>query len=119
MLLIICLRGSDFRESFSRLGGLRALTKAPFMALTASAPPDVEAVILSSLHLHEPVLVSQPLDRANIYLSASRSVGLKVRVGLMHACAHFIRLCMIAQLQHLFLFFAARLRENSTCHIRC
>ena len=76
MLLLICLRGSGFRESFSRLGGLRVLSKAPFMALTASAPPHVEAEILSSLHMRDTVFVSQPLDRPNI---ASRSMGVKVR----------------------------------------
>ena len=78
VLLLICLRGSGFRESFARLGGLRALSKAPFMALTASAPPHVEAEILSSLHMHDPVFVSQPLDRPNVYVLASKSMGVKV-----------------------------------------
>ena len=58
------------------------------MALTASAPADVEAVIQSSLHMHEPVVVSQSLDRANIYMSASVSKGMKVRVKPWTLPAH-------------------------------
>ena len=80
VLYLIILRGSGFRESFSRLGGLRPLSRAPFMALTASAPPHVEAEILRSLYMHDSVFVSQPLDRPNIYISASKSLGVKVRV---------------------------------------
>ena len=38
-------RGQDFRKSFKMIGGLRALSSAPFMALSASAPPDIEAEI--------------------------------------------------------------------------
>ena len=52
------IMGSDFRTSFSLLGGLRALTDAPFIGMTASAPTEVERIIVDSLHLHDPVLVS-------------------------------------------------------------
>lgn len=76
-LQLVSSRGTDFRTSFSRLGGLRALTAAPFMALTASAPPEIEGTIVSSLHLKEPVVVKRRLDRPNIYLSTSKSVGIK------------------------------------------
>ena len=41
-------RGQDFRKSFKMIGGLRALLSAPFMALSASAPPDIEAEIIVS-----------------------------------------------------------------------
>ena len=51
------------------------------MAVTASAPPHIEAQISSSLHLNTPVIVKQPLDRPNIYLSTSRSMGIKVRTA--------------------------------------
>ena len=54
------------------------MTTAPFMALTASAPPEIEVTIISSLHLKEPVAVTWQLDRPNIYLSICKSVGLKV-----------------------------------------
>ena len=39
------IRGDDFRTAFKKLGGLRSLTCAPFMALSASAPSHVEKVI--------------------------------------------------------------------------
>ena len=39
-------RGSDFRLSFAELGRLRALTSVPFMALTASAPPETQDFIV-------------------------------------------------------------------------
>ena len=67
----ICAR-CDFRKAFSKLGGLRALTNAPFMALTASAPSHIESQICHSLHLKKPVVVSQPLDRRNNYILFSK-----------------------------------------------
>lgn len=67
-MYLICCRGNDFQTAFSKLGGLCALTSAPFMALTASAPPHIEAHVSSSLHLNIPVVVTQLLDRPNIYL---------------------------------------------------
>lgn len=39
------------------------MTKAPFMALTASAPAEVEAEIFRSLHFSNPVRVLGNLDR--------------------------------------------------------
>ncbi len=40
------------------------------MALTATASPETQDAIVKSLHLVDPVIVSQPLDRPNIYVSA-------------------------------------------------
>ena len=80
LLLIALYRGCDFRKSFSRLGGLCALTSAPVMALTASAPPNIKEAILSSLCLSEPTVIQQALDRPNIYTSSCKSVGLKVKL---------------------------------------
>ena len=80
-MLPLCVhRGHDFRTAFDKLGGLRALTDAPFMALTASAPANTQSKIIESLHLKDPI-VSQSLDKANIYLSASpiRSVNVSYR----------------------------------------
>lgn len=73
-------RGSDFRTAFKSIGGLRALTDAPFMALSASAPPPVAKVIEESLHLKCPVHISHSLDRPNIFFSFSKSKGLAVRL---------------------------------------
>ncbi len=58
-LFLLLFRGSDFRVTFSELGGLRALVDVPFMALTASAPPQVQNDILNSLHMVNPVQCSQ------------------------------------------------------------
>ena len=71
-------RGKDFRCSFSLLGGLRALTTAPFLALTASAPPSIVSEIAETLHFTDPVNVFRPLNRPNIFLSASRSTSISV-----------------------------------------
>ena len=73
-------RGKDFRKDFEKIGGLRALTCVPFMALTASAPPDVRSTIVSSLHLNNPVYVEGSLDRPNIYMSVSTIKGVNVSV---------------------------------------
>ena len=48
IMIYVFDRGQDFRKSFKMIGGLRALLSAPFMALSASAPPDVEAEIIVS-----------------------------------------------------------------------
>lgn len=45
---VILLRDSDFRTAFKSIGGLRALTSAPFMALSASTPPAIAKVIEES-----------------------------------------------------------------------
>ena len=71
-------RGSDFRTSFKKIGGLRALTGVPFMALSASAPPPVVKSIVEALHLKSPVHVFHSLDRPNIFLSYAVSKGLAV-----------------------------------------
>ena len=67
-------RGEKFRTAFRQLGGLRALTSAPFMALTASVPPSIEAEVKATLelHVHDCVMVSLPLDRPNIYISTKK-----------------------------------------------
>lgn len=72
------LRGSDFRPSFGEIGNLRALTNAPFMALTATASLEAQSAVVESLKLLQPVVVSLCLDRPNIYLSVSTIRGLCV-----------------------------------------
>ena len=63
---------------FGKRTGLRALTKAPFMAHTASAPPAAAAKISHSLSLTQPVVVMHRLSRENIYLSISKKQALAV-----------------------------------------
>ena len=83
--MIVCYshltyRGSDFRKSFAVIGNLRALTKAPVMALTASAPPHVEAELVKTLHLQKTVYVKQPLDRQNTFYAVYKKTSMAVRV---------------------------------------
>ena len=61
------------------------------MALTASAPPKIEATILSSLHLNRPVFVRCDLNRPNIYLSATAVKDLNVRFAINIANIYFYR----------------------------
>lgn len=76
-------RGSDFRTAFHKLGGLRSLIDAPFMALSASAPSQVQETIIETLCLRSPDIVSCDLNRANIFLSVSSILSLAVSV---HYC---------------------------------
>ena len=80
---LYCLILVGVRTDFEKIGGLRALTSVPFMALTASAPPEVRATIIKLLHLSNPVYVEGSLDRPNIYMSAStiKSVNVSVRLS--------------------------------------
>ena len=71
-------RGNDFRTAFRKIGGLRALTVAPFMALSASATEQMIDTIKESLQLKHPVIVSRSLDRPNIFISANKSLGVDV-----------------------------------------
>ena len=48
------------------------------MALTATASKETQEAITKSLYLANPVVVSQPLDRPNIYLSAEPIKSLTV-----------------------------------------
>ena len=67
-------RGSDFRKSFAGIGDLRALTNAPVMALTASAPPHVEHYTCRKLYIR------QPLDRPNTFYAVYKKTSMAVRV---------------------------------------
>ena len=71
-------RGKEFRKHFKRIGEIRALVDVPFMALTASAPLQVQAYITNTLHLCSPITVSCCLDRPNIFISACPIASLSV-----------------------------------------
>ena len=71
-------RGAELRPMFKKLGDLRAHTKVPFMALTATASESSAKVISESLHLCDPVIVSRSLNRPNIFFSVGKILGLKV-----------------------------------------
>ena len=70
--------GKDFRTSFSRIGGLRALTRPPIISLTASAPPAIEKRLLESLSMHSPTFIKYTLDRPNIFYSVLKKTSMTV-----------------------------------------
>ena len=71
-------RGPDFRTAFHKIGGLRALTKVPFVCLTASASPRIESEIVDSVGLINPVLVKNSINRANIYYCVVKKSSMTV-----------------------------------------
>ena len=74
-------RGREFRPQFEKIGALRAVASVPFMALTATY-----LAIVESLHIDNPVLVSNSLNRANIFLSVSPIENMSIS---------FINVCML------------------------
>ena len=65
---VLFCRGPKFRTAFQKLGGLQAITKAPTMALMASAPPAFEREIV----------VRQQLNHPNICISVGKKVSITV-----------------------------------------
>ena len=82
-------RGSDFRPSFSRLGGLRAHTDVPFMALTATCDESAQSMIVKLLDMKQPIIVSRNLERPNIYFSTSPIKSLSVRLLFIVLCINY------------------------------
>ena len=81
LCMLCCIhvyRGKEFRKDFKRIGEIRALVDVPFMALTASFPPQVQADITNTLHLCSPITVSCCLDRPNVFISACPIASLSV-----------------------------------------
>ena len=71
MFVNLC-RGNDSRATFRKIGGLRALTVAPFVALSASATEQMIDAIKESLQLKDPIVVSRSLDRPNILFQQAK-----------------------------------------------
>jgi ATP-dependent DNA helicase RecQ len=79
--------GHDFRPEYLRLGELRQLVKAPAVALTATATPQVMAEIVRELHMREPELVQGDFRRPNLAFSVQRLRSDTSRVAaLIAAC---------------------------------
>ena len=47
--MIYSSRGAEFRMYFGKIGGLRALTDAPLIAVTATAPKAIQAIFVTPL----------------------------------------------------------------------
>lgn len=60
--------GHDFRPDYLKLGDLRGrLQGVPCLALTATAPKNVQEDILQSLRLRSPLSFSTPVFRSNLH----------------------------------------------------
>lgn len=60
--------GHDFRPDYLKLGELRArLPGVPCLALTATAPKNVQEDIMKSLRLHSPLSFFTPVFRSNLH----------------------------------------------------
>lgn len=58
--------GHDFRPAYLRIGDVRRFSRAPVLALTATATPRVRGEIEGSLHLRDPERVVGSFDRPNL-----------------------------------------------------
>ena len=92
MIISVFYRGDEFRPMFSKLGSMRARTRVPFMALTATASDTTSAAIIKSLHLNQPAMISRSLNRHNLYFSVSPSKGLKVSTERHYTCTYLCKL---------------------------
>jgi ATP-dependent DNA helicase RecQ len=63
----IAMWGKDFRPAYLKIGDIRPLTRAPFLALTATATPRVQTEIVRRLRLANPVRYVGSFDRPNLH----------------------------------------------------
>nr|GEV11094.1 ATP-dependent DNA helicase Q-like 3 isoform X1 [Tanacetum cinerariifolium] len=60
--------GHDFRPSYRKLASLRkSLPDIPILALTATAVPKVQADVIESLNMENPLVLKSSFNRPNIY----------------------------------------------------
>lgn len=71
--------GHDFREEYRDLGRIRKELGCPVIALTATATPEVQAEIASSLKLQDPLIRVHGFYRPNLKFRARMEGGKKAR----------------------------------------
>lgn len=71
--------GHDFREEYRDLGRIRRELACPVIALTATATPEVQKEIVSSLELKSPLVRVHGFYRSNLKLSARMESSRKKR----------------------------------------
>jgi ATP-dependent DNA helicase RecQ len=72
--------GHDFRPDYMMLGSIaRRLSRPPILALTATAPPEVQDDIIEQLGMDEPLRVIGELVRPNLFLEVLPTVNESVK----------------------------------------
>lgn len=77
--------GHDFRPSYRMIGRIRSRTRAPLLALTATATPDVQRDIASNLGLVDPRKVVRSFDRSNLSWQIRKLGRGEDRIGIVHS----------------------------------
>lgn len=88
--------GHDFRQAYRELGKLKtSFPHVPFMAVTATATPNVRKDIVGALHLKNPVLTCTSFNRPNLYLEVKRkgSIVEDLRLEITEAVGPVIVYC--------------------------
>ncbi|BDG04522.1 hypothetical protein AMOR_35180 [Anaeromyxobacter oryzae] len=76
--------GHDFRPAYRNLAGLKARFRAPVLALTATATPEVTGDIASQLGMGDPLVVRGSFLRRNLRIhAAKKGEGLRTRDALL------------------------------------
>ena len=83
--------GHDFRPEFRQLAkAVVGFERAPRVGLTATATPEVEDDIAAPLNLDRPVVVREPVDRANLRFSVVQFASDRERAReLLRVVTHF------------------------------
>jgi len=69
--------GHDFRAEYRRLSDLRQIKQTiPFLAMTATAAPDVRDDICKNLRLRKPEITITSFDRPNLYMEVRRKTNI-------------------------------------------
>ena len=69
--------GHDFRPAYKSLYKLRAISKSiPFVAVTATATPQVREDIIKNLRLRNPEIIVTSFDRENLFIEVRKKTNM-------------------------------------------
>lgn len=104
--------GHDFRPAYRDLAWLKEGLGVPVMAVTATAPPQVERDIVNVLALTDPKVLRLPARRANLRFAAQHCSGDKARID---AAATVLERLDLPRQGRALVYVATRKRAKSTC----